>query len=156
VAIERFEEALRLGGAARPLDLARIQLLYGEHLRRERRRTDARVQLRAALAGFERLQAEPWAERARAELRASGETARKRDPTTISQLTPQELQVARYVAEGLSNKAIAAQLFLSPRTIDSHLRSVFAKLGLTSRTQLARLPLREEQDLLPLRAASPA
>ena len=121
---DHFEEALRLGGDARPLDLARIQLLYGEHLRRERRRTDARVQLRAALKGFERLQAEPWAERARVELRASGETARKRDPSTISHLTPQELQVARYVVDGLSNKAIAAQLFLSPRTIDSHLRRV--------------------------------
>ena len=128
-ASEHFEEALRLGSDARPLDLARIQLLYGEHLRRERRRTDARLQLRAALEGFERLQAEPWAERARIELRASGETARKRDPSTISQLTPQELQVARYVADGLSNKAIATQLFLSPRTIDSHLRRVFAKLG---------------------------
>ena len=142
VASEHFEDALRLGGDARPFDLARIQLLYGEHLRRERRRTDARIQLRAALKGFERLQAEPWAERTRAELRASGERARTRDPSTISQLTPQELQVARYVAEGLSNKAIAAQLFLSPRTIDSHLRNVFAKLEITSRTQLASLPLR--------------
>src|SRR5262245_21557644 len=140
-ATEHFEEAVRLGGDARPLDLARIQLLYGEHLRRQRRRTDARVQLRAALAVFERLGAEPWAERARAELRASGETARKRDPSTVSELTPQELQVARYVAEGLSNKEVAAQLFLSPRTIDAHLRSVFAKLGITSRTQLARLRL---------------
>ena len=155
-ATEHFEEALRLGGDARPLDLARIQLLYGEHLRRERRRTDARLQLRAALEGFERLQAEPWAERARIELRASGETARKRDPSTISQLTPQELQVARYVADGLSNKAIAAQLFLSPRTIDSHLRRVFAKLGITSRTQLARLPLADEEAVRPLGAASPA
>ena len=155
-ATEHFEEALRLGGDARPFDLARIQLLYGEHLRRERRRTDARLQLRAALEGFERLQAEPWAERARVELRASGETARKRDPSTISHLTPQELQVARYVAEGLSNKAIAAQLFLSPRTIDSHLRNVFTKLGITSRTQLARFPLGEEEPVLPLGAASPA
>src|SRR5262249_26347744 len=136
-----FEEALRLSRDARPFDLARIKLLYGEHLRRERRRVDARVQLRAALEGFERCRAEPWAERARVELRASGETARKRDPSTIDQLTPQELQIARLVAEGLSNKEVAAQLFLSPRTIDSHLRKVFAKLGITSRTQLTRLPL---------------
>jgi DNA-binding CsgD family transcriptional regulator len=136
-----FEDALRLGTAAYPLDLARIHLLYGEHLRRSRRRTTSRVHFRAALDGFERLGAEPWAERARSELRASGETARKRDPSTIGQLTPQELQVARFVAEGLSNKEVAAQLFLSPRTIDAHLRNVFSKLGVTSRTQLARLNL---------------
>jgi DNA-binding CsgD family transcriptional regulator len=138
-ATEHFEAALALAEDAYPLDLARIQLLYGEHLRRSRRRTDARSQLRAALDSFERLGAEPWAERARSELRASGETARKRDPSTLSQLTPQELQVAHLVADGLSNKEVAAQLFLSPRTIDAHLRSVFAKLGITSRTQLARL-----------------
>jgi DNA-binding NarL/FixJ family response regulator len=97
--------------------------------------------LRNALATFEQLGTQPWAERARSELRASGEAARKRDPSTIDQLTPQELQIARFVAEGLSNKEVAAQLFLSPRTIDYHLRNVFAKLGITSRTQLARLPL---------------
>jgi DNA-binding CsgD family transcriptional regulator len=143
-ATARFDEALEHAADARPFDLARIELLYGEHLRRERRRADARVRLRAALDGFERLRAEPWAERARAELRATGETARKRDPTTLSQLTPQELQVARFVADGLSNKEVAAQLFLSPRTVDSHLRNVFSKLGVTSRTQLARLPLGQD------------
>src|SRR5262249_43314879 len=126
---------------AHPLDLARIQLLCGEHLRRERRRRDARESLRAALEGFERLGATVWAERARAELRASGETARRRDPSTASQLTPQEPQIARCVSEGLANKEVAAQLFLSPRTVDAHLRNVFAKLGITSRTQLARLEL---------------
>jgi DNA-binding CsgD family transcriptional regulator len=152
-ATAHFEEALRLGGDARPFDLPRIQLLYGEHLRRERRRSDARVQLRAALDAFERFEAEPWADRARAELRASGETARKRDPSTLSQLTPQELQVARLVAEGFSNKEVAAQLFLSPRTIDAHLRSVFAKLAITSRTQLARLPL-DDGEALTLSAAT--
>ena len=140
-ATAHFEEALRLGADGGPFDLARIQLLYGEHLRRQRRRADARVQLRAALEAFERLRAEPWAERARGELRASGETARRRDPSTIDQLTPQELQIARFVAQGLSNKEVAAQLFLSPRTIEHHLRHVFAKLGVKSRTQLARLPL---------------
>jgi DNA-binding CsgD family transcriptional regulator len=139
-----FEEALRYGADGRPFDFARIRLLYGEHLRRMRRRTESRVQLRAALEAFERYGAEPWAERARSELRASGETARRRDPSTTAQLTPQELQIARYVAEGLSNKEVAAQLFLSPRTIDSHLRSVFSKLAITSRTQLARLPLGDE------------
>jgi DNA-binding NarL/FixJ family response regulator len=138
-AAEHFAEALRLAVDARPFDIARIQLLHGEFLRRERQRTAARKTLRAALEVFDRLRAEPWAERARAELRASGETARKRDPSTVDQLTPQELQIARFVAEGLSNKEVAAKLFLSPRTIDAHLRNVFAKLGVTSRTQLARI-----------------
>jgi ATP/maltotriose-dependent transcriptional regulator MalT len=142
-ASEHFEAAVRQAEVTRPFDLARIRLLYGEHLRRERRRVDARVQLRAAIEAFEGFDAVVWAERARTELRASGETARKRDPSTLSQLTPQELQVARLVADGLSNKEVAAQLFLSPRTIDAHLRNVFGKLGLKSRTQLARLPLDE-------------
>jgi ATP/maltotriose-dependent transcriptional regulator MalT len=139
-ATARYQRALERAADARPLDLARIRLLYGEHLRRERRRVDARVQLRAALDGFERLNAVMWAERARAELRASGETARRRDPSTLGQLTPQELQVGQLVASGLSNKEVAAQLFLSTRTIEAHLRSVFSKLEVTSRTQLARLP----------------
>jgi DNA-binding CsgD family transcriptional regulator len=124
---------------------ARTRLAYGERLRRARRRVEAREQLRQALETFETLGAAPWAERARAELRASGETARKRDPSTLAQLTPQELQVARLVAQGLSNKEVAAQLFLSPRTIDAHLRNIFAKLGITSRVQLVRLPLGGEE-----------
>ena len=141
IATRHFERALGLSADALPFDLARMHLLFGEHLRRERRRSDARVHLRMALDGFERLRAEPWASRARTELRASGETARRRDPSTTDQLTAQELQIARLVAEGLSNKEVAAQLFLSPRTIDSHLRNVFSKLSISSRTQLARLPL---------------
>jgi DNA-binding CsgD family transcriptional regulator len=145
-ATAHYEDGLRLGADGGPFDLAHIQLLYGQHLRRERRRADARVQLRGALEAFERLHAEPWAERARAELRASGETARKRDPSTVDQLTPRELQIARFVAQGLSNKEVAAQVYLSPRTIDHHLRHVFSKLGITSRTQLARLPLGEGDD----------
>lgn len=140
-ATRHFEEAVISLADSRPFDRARIQLLYGEHLRRERRRTDSRVQLRAALEGFERLKAEPWTARARAELRASGATARRRDPSTLDQLTPHELQIARLVAEGLSNKEIAAQLYLSPRTIDCHLRHVFAKLEIKSRTQLAGVSL---------------
>jgi DNA-binding CsgD family transcriptional regulator len=140
-ATEHFEDAVRRADATRPFDLARIRLLYGEHLRRERRRVDAREHLRAAIEAFEGFDAVVWAGRARTELRASGETARKRDPSTISQLTPQEVQIARMVADGLSNKEVAAQLFLSPRTIDSHLRNIFAKLAITSRVQLARLPL---------------
>jgi DNA-binding CsgD family transcriptional regulator len=140
-----LEEAMRDLALARPFDRARIQFLYGEHLRRRRRRLDARVQLRQALVAFEAVGAEPWAERTRGELRATGETARRREATTVDQLTPQELQIARYVAEGLSNREIAARLFLSPRTIDSHLRNVFAKLAITSRMQLARIPLGDEQ-----------
>jgi DNA-binding CsgD family transcriptional regulator len=140
-----LEEAMRDLALARPFDRARIQFLYGEHLRRRRRRLDARVQLRQALVAFEAVGAEPWAERTRGELRATGETARRREASTVDQLTPQELQIARYVAEGLSNREIAARLFLSPRTIDSHLRNVFAKLAITSRMQLARIPLGDEQ-----------
>ena len=142
-----FAEAIRLHAAGnRPFDSARTGLLFGEHLRRRRRRVEARTHLRAALATFERLSAARWAERARSELRASGESARKRDPSARAELTPQELQIASFVAEGLSNKEVAAQLFLSPRTIDAHLRNVFAKLGLTSRTQLARV-LRSEAEI---------
>jgi DNA-binding CsgD family transcriptional regulator len=140
-ATAHHEAALARRTDALPFDLARAQLLYGEHLRRERRRVDARAALRQALESFERLEAEPWAERARTELRASGETARKREDGAPDRLTPQELQVARLVGEGRSNKDVAAQLFLSPRTIDAHLRNVFSKLGISSRTQLARLPL---------------
>ena len=104
----------------------------------QRRRIDSRAHLRAALELFRTLGAAPWAGRAEAELRATGETARKRDPAAVEQLTPQELQIARLVTEGLANKEIAAQLYLSPRTVDYHLRKVFTKLGITSRTQLVR------------------
>jgi DNA-binding CsgD family transcriptional regulator len=136
-----FEEALRLDVGGRPFETARIRLLYGEHLRRLRRRAEARVHLRAALAMFEELRADPWVERARNELRASGETARKRVPSTLGDLTPQETQVAGFVVQGLSNKEVATRLFVSPRTIDAHLRNVFSKLEVTSRTQLTRLLL---------------
>jgi DNA-binding NarL/FixJ family response regulator len=80
----------------------------------------------------------PWAERAEAELRATGETARKRDASAADQLTPQELQIARLVTDGLTNRDIAAQLYLSPRTVEYHLHKVFAKLGIASRTDLVR------------------
>jgi DNA-binding CsgD family transcriptional regulator len=140
VAAERhFLEALRWHGeSARPFDRARTELAYGEHLRRDGRRKEARMHLRSALDAFERLGAGAWAERARIELRASGETARRRDPSTADRLTPQELQIVRYVAEGATNKEVAARLFLSPRTIDYHLRKVFTKLGISSRSELIR------------------
>ena len=134
-----FDEALRAHAATdRLLDRARTQLLYGEHLRRERRRLDAREALRAALDTFEALGAASWAERARTELRATGETARRRDPSTLDQLTQQELQVMRTVSQGATNREAAAQLFISPRTVDHHLRSVFRKLGIRSRAELVR------------------
>jgi DNA-binding CsgD family transcriptional regulator len=141
-AAAQFEEALALhDGRARPFDLARTELAYGEALRRARRRGEARTHLRNALATFQRLGAAPWAERATAELRATGESARKRDPSTLAQLTPQELQIVRLVGEGGTNREIGAQLFLSRRTIDYHLRNVFVKLGVSSRAELIRLAM---------------
>ena len=138
-AIAHFEESLaRDPEAASPFELARTQLLYGELLRRLRRRSDAREHLRNALRIFERLGAARWADRAQNELRATGETARRRDPSALGQLTPQEQQIARLVGEGASNKDVAAQLFLSPRTVEYHLRKVFMKLGITSRSELIR------------------
>jgi len=142
---EAFGEALAAAPALPPLQRARTELLYGEWLRRERRRTDARGHLRTALELFRTLGATPWAERAEAELRATGETARKRDPSAAEQLTPQELQIAGLVAEGLTNKEIAAQLYLSPRTVDYHLRKVFTKLGIGSRADLIRAGLSQRE-----------
>jgi DNA-binding NarL/FixJ family response regulator len=139
-----FEEALVLHSAGgRPFDTARTALLYGEHLRRRRRRTQARTHLRSAHETFARLGAAPWADKARAELEATGETARKRDVNTADTLTPQELQIARFVAQGATNRAIAARLFLSPRTVDYHLHKVFTKLGLTSRAELMRMMIED-------------
>jgi DNA-binding CsgD family transcriptional regulator len=139
-----FDEALGLHGRSqRPFDRARTELLYGESLRRRRERRRARGHLRAALDLLELLGARPWAERARSELRASGETARRRPPGRAELLTPQELQVARFVAGGATSKEAAARLFLSPRTIDAHLRSIYAKLGITSRAHLREADLGE-------------
>ncbi|MFG1618519.1 LuxR C-terminal-related transcriptional regulator [Nonomuraea wenchangensis] len=134
---ELFEEALRRHGE--PVERARTALLYGERLRRAQRPGQARNHLRAALETFERLGAAPWAERARGELRAAGEAARPAadDPETV--LTPQELRIARLVAEGASSKEVAARLFLSPRTVEYHLYKIYPKLGVTTRTELARL-----------------
>ena len=139
-AASHFTEALRLhAGQNRAFERARTELLYGEALRRARRRIEARAHLRAAVETFERLGAVPWEERARRELRASGETARKRDVSTADDLTAQELQIARFVGEGATNRQIAAQLFLSPRTVDYHLRKIFRKLEISSRVELIKL-----------------
>jgi len=116
--------------------IARAQLLFGEWLRRENRRVDAREQLRAAHELFNEIGNEPFAERARRELLATGETVRKRTVETLDDLTPQETQIGRMAADGFTNPEIGAQLFLSPRTVEWHLRKVFAKLGISSRREL--------------------
>jgi DNA-binding CsgD family transcriptional regulator len=120
---------------------ARTALAYGQFLRREQRKTEARAQLRDALTTFEGLNTLLWAHRARAELEATGITVRKRNPSTLDTLTPQELRIAKLVAGGASNRGVASQLFLSPKTVEYHLRKVFLKLSVSSRVELANLPL---------------
>jgi DNA-binding CsgD family transcriptional regulator len=127
-----------LSGTRARLELARTHLLYGEWLRRERRRLDAREHLRTALEAFTRMGAEAFARRAERELLAAGERARKRTVDTLDQLTPQETQIARLAANGHTNREIAAQMFISPSTVEYHLRKAFRKLGVKSRTQLAQ------------------
>jgi DNA-binding CsgD family transcriptional regulator len=118
------------------MELARAHLLYGEWLRRERRRLDAREQLRHADRLFAEFDTEAFAERARVELAATGEHARKRTVETRDDLTPQEAQISRLAAEGATNKQIAGKLFISSSTVDYHLRKAFRKLGVKSRHQI--------------------
>jgi DNA-binding NarL/FixJ family response regulator len=127
----------RLGRTRRRPELARAHLLYGEWLRRENRRVDARVQLRAAHDQFASIGMEAFAERARKELEVSGEKVRKRAVETRDDLTAQERQIAALARQGLSNPEIGARLFLSPRTVEWHLHNVFGKLGIRSRRELA-------------------
>jgi DNA-binding CsgD family transcriptional regulator len=133
-----YEDALPLLGRTRAApQLARAHLLYGEWLRRQRQRREARDQLHAALDMFDGMGLHGFAERARVELRATGEHARKRELGTPEELTPQEAQIAALVSRGQANREIAAQLFVTPSTVEYHLRKVFRKLRVTSRTQLA-------------------
>jgi DNA-binding CsgD family transcriptional regulator len=135
---ELYVEAVdRLDRSRMAVDLARAHLLYGEWLRRQRRRIDARRQLRTAHDLFSDFGMEAFAERARVELEATGEHARRRTVDSLAQLTPQETQISRLVAQGNTNREIAAQLFISPSTVEYHLRKAFRKLGVKSRTQLA-------------------
>jgi DNA-binding CsgD family transcriptional regulator len=138
---EHFGAALELHeqGAGSAFDRARTELLYGGRLRRAKRRVDAREHLRSAVELFDGLGAAPWSEQARRELRASGESIPRRDPTAPEKLTPQELQIALQVAEGKTNRDVAAALFLSPKTVEFHLTRVYRKLNIHSRAELVRL-----------------
>ncbi|MDN3028566.1 LuxR family transcriptional regulator [Streptomyces sp. S.PB5] len=131
-----FRQALDAGeGSA--FDRARVQLAYGQWLRRQRRVTDCRTELRAAREAFDTLGTVPWSDRARQELLASGEHSSCRAPDARDRLTPQELQIAQMAAEGLTNREIGQRLYLSHRTVSTHLHRVFPKLGITSRSGLA-------------------
>jgi len=142
-----YREAIdRLGRTRLRPELARTHLVYGEWLRREQRRVDARTQLRAAHDQFTSIGMGAFAERARRELVATGEKVRKRSSETRDQLTAQEEQIARLARDGLSNPEIGAQLFLSARTVEWHLRKVFTKLGIVSRHELKAALARREQD----------
>jgi DNA-binding CsgD family transcriptional regulator len=138
---EHFGAALELHeqGAGSAFERARTELLYGERLRRAKRRVDAREHLRSAVELFDGLGAAPWSEQARRELRASGASIPRRDPTAPEKLTPQELQIALQVAEGKTNRDVAAALFLSPKTVEFHLTRVYRKLNIHSRAELVRL-----------------
>jgi DNA-binding CsgD family transcriptional regulator len=135
------ESIAHFGKTQLRVELARSQLLYGEWLRRERRLLDARVQLRAALRLFQDSGVEAFANRARIEIEATGERTRAAAADSVAPLTPQESQVARLAAEGLTNREIAARLFISQSTVEYHLVKVFRKLEVRSRTQLAHLKL---------------
>jgi DNA-binding CsgD family transcriptional regulator len=133
---ELFEDALAADLTTWPFERARVQLAYGGWLRRHRRPAASRTHLRAAAATFDELGVVPWAERARRELTATGESARR--GMDRDQLTPQERQIAQLAAQGLSNREIAERLFLSPRTVSTHLYRIYPKIGVNSRTELGR------------------
>jgi DNA-binding CsgD family transcriptional regulator len=142
-----YREAIdRLSRTRLKAYVARTQLVYGEWLRRERRRADAREQLRDAHESLSRMGAKAFARRAARELQATGEHPRQRSSDALDTLTVQELNIARRAASGETSKEIAASLFLSPRTIDAHLRSIFRKTGVTSRRQLREVTLWDHEN----------
>ncbi|MHB8613778.1 MAG: AAA family ATPase [Candidatus Dormibacteraceae bacterium] len=150
---EEYETALRHHRETPDVfERARTQLYYGERLRRSRRRVDAREQLRAALKAFDQLGASRWADRAMSELQASGETARVRDDSSRQQLTPQELQVALTLAGGATTREAATRLYLSPKTVEYHLRHVYDKLEIRSREELRALLLAQTRPAVSLKA----
>jgi DNA-binding CsgD family transcriptional regulator/tetratricopeptide (TPR) repeat protein len=142
-----FQEALRFHERAGVFERGRTELCFGEQLRRRGRRRDSRMHLGAALEAFEGSGASPWAERARTELRASGLTLRRHQPAAREQLTPQELQIARLVAEGKTNRDVAATLFVTPKTVEFHLTRVYRKLEIHSRSELVRRMADEETEV---------
>jgi DNA-binding CsgD family transcriptional regulator len=149
-AVELFQATLALPGIERwQFDLARVQLAYGERLRRRRAMREARVQLNAAREIFERLKARPWMDRASAELRATGQTKPRAGDNVLDRLTPQELEIVSLAASGLTNKQIAERLFLSPRTVGGHLHRAFPKLGVATRAALRDALVSVSRDQLP-------
>jgi DNA-binding CsgD family transcriptional regulator len=137
---QHFREALQFHGLTdSDYEKARTELLFGQELRRGRRPSAAREHLRSALETFRRFDAQPWIEQATAELRAAGDQVEHRDVDIVDALTPQQLQIARLAAAGATNREVAAQMFLSTRTVDHHMRNIFARLGIRSRIDLARL-----------------
>jgi DNA-binding CsgD family transcriptional regulator len=149
-ASELFQATLALPGIERwQFDLARVRLAYGERLRRRRAMTDARLQLNAALAIFDRLRAQRWAERASVELRATGQTKPHAGDNVLDRLTPQEYEVATLAASGMTNRQIAERLFLSHRTVGGHLHRAFPKLGVSTRAALRDALASLPPDLLP-------
>jgi DNA-binding CsgD family transcriptional regulator len=151
-----FQEALELHQSAGSFERARTELCFGEQLRRRGHRRDSRMHLGAALEAFEAGGATPWAERARTELRASGLALRRRQPAAREQLTPQELRIARLVAEGKTNRDVAATLFITPKTVEFHLTRVYRKLEIHSRTELVRRMAETGVDLPAPQGPSPA
>jgi DNA-binding NarL/FixJ family response regulator len=137
---EHFREAIRLHRAGNTaLELAKTELFYAHQLRRSRKPRAAREHLRDALKIFQQYDAELWARRARAELRAAGDPVARPGGQPVQELTPQQQEIARLVGSGATNREIAAQLVISPRTVDHHLRNIFARLGVRSRVELAAL-----------------
>jgi ATP/maltotriose-dependent transcriptional regulator MalT len=147
-AADRFDEALGTDLTRWPIQRARLLLAYGQWLRRQRRVAESRAPLRAAREAFDAMGCAAWGDQARRELRASGESSSRRDLAARDQLTAQELQIAQLAAQGLSNRDIAQQLYLSHRTISTHLYRIFPKLGITSRAEL-RSALRPDSQRTP-------